>query len=269
MVNLRYRNSPARGRRRAMIGVATLLSALASASVSAVPDVEASDPDWAYAGAKGPEHWGDLRPDSAACRAGQAQSPIDIAQTHPSMYIPLAFQYRSQLLEMVNSSHAVHVISPPGSALLVRGEAFDLEEVRFHVPGEHLFDGHAAEAEIQLVHRDQQGSFVMVAVPLQTGNRENLILSRILDYLPMRPGERVRQRQVGINPVFLLPAGRGYYRYTGSLTTPPCTESVLWYVLNEPLVISSAQLERIAQAVGANARPVQPINGRTVYAMRR
>ena len=106
----------------------------------------------------------------------------------------------------------------------------------------------------------------MVAVPVRTSYRENRILSRILEHFPMKPGERVRLRQVGINPLFLLPAGRGYFRYSGSLTTPPCTEPVLWYVMSEPLDISPEQLQRIALAVGMNARPVQPLNGRMVQA---
>lgn len=224
---------------------------------------------WSYSGATGPEHWAELAPDYATCRTGQAQSPIDIEQVRPLAYVPLAFQYRSHLLEILNTGHVVRVVTPPGSALLVRGNAFDLEAVEFHVPGEHRFVGVAGEAEIQLVHRDAQGGFVIVAVPLQTGDRENRILSRILDYFPMRAGERVRHRQVGINPLFLLPTDRGYFRYTGSLTAPPCTEPVLWYVLKEPLVISPAQLQRMREAVGYNARPVQPLNGRIVDAMGR
>ncbi len=93
------------------------------------------------------------------------------------------------------------------------------------------------------------------------------MLSRILEYLPMHSGERVRQRQVGINPIFLLPSDRSYFRYTGSLAMPPCTESVLWLVMREPLEVSRWQIQRIAQAVGPNARPLQPLNGRPVFSL--
>lgn len=253
----------------AVMGSMALIGALASGPLVAARYAEETGAVWSYSGNTGPEHWADLAPAYATCKSGQAQSPIDITRPRPQSYTPLTFQYRSQLLEMINSGKGVHLISPPGSALLVRGEAFDLEEVRFHVPGEHHFDGVPAEAEIQLMHRDGQGAHVMVAVPMRTGPRENRILSRILDYFPMRPGERVRHRQVGVNPLFLIPAERGYFRYNGSVTTPPCSEPALWYVMNEPLVISPEQLERIASAVGSNQRPLQPLNGRVVHAMGR
>ncbi|MBK1716924.1 carbonic anhydrase [Thiocystis violacea] len=267
MVKSEWSQDREAARRRTFIGLTALISVLASGPLVAARYADEVSPVWSYSGTTGPEHWAALKPSYETCASGQAQSPIDISRPEPQAYTPLAFQYRSQLLEMTNSGNGVHVISPPGSALLVRGEAFDLEELRFHVPGEHRFNGVPAEAEIQLMHRDGRGGYVMVAVPLRTGPRENRILSRILDYFPMKPGERVRHRQVGINPLFLIPVDRGYFRYTGSLTTPPCDEPVLWYVINEPLVISVEQLERITRAVGVNTRPVQPLNGRVVHAM--
>lgn len=226
-------------------------------------------PAWSYSAATGAEHWGELSPAYSTCAQGAAQSPIDIVETAPLGYTPLVFQYRSHLLEIFNTGNGVRVVTPPGSALLVRGSAFDLERLDFHIPGEHRFQGARADAELQLVHRDSQGGVVIVAVPLKAGHRENRILSRILEHFPMRAGERVRHRHVGINPLFLLPSGRSYYRYEGSLTTPPCTESALWYVLSDPLIISPAQLERIREAIGFNARPAQPLNDRVVNAMRR
>lgn len=201
------------------------------------------------------------------CAHGELQSPIDITGAQRTTYVPLMFQYRSQLLEAENIGRGVRLISPPGSALLIRGQAFDLMEFSFKVPGEHHFDGKSTDAEIHLMHRDAKGSHVMVAIPLSVSLRENLILDRILDYLPTEPGQRVRHRQVGINPLFLLPSDRSYYRYAGSLVDPPCTESVLWLVLREPLEVSASQIQRIARVTGTNARPVQPLNGRPVYSM--
>ncbi|NEX22214.1 carbonic anhydrase family protein [Thiorhodococcus mannitoliphagus] len=262
---LRCRRRHWRGRLAVAPVVAGLLTltALSAAAADATPSV------WSYEGPRGPEHWGGLSAAYKTCADGRAQSPIDVGQAAPLGYTPLVFQYRSHLLEIVNTGNGVQVITPPGSALLVRGSAFDLERLDFHVPGEHRFNGAVADAEIQLVHRDSRGGFVIVAVPLKTGQRENRILSRILDYFPMKAGERVRHRQVGINPLFLLPSGRGYYRYEGSLTIPPCEESVLWYVMREPLIISSGQLERMREAIGFNARPLQALNGREVKVMGR
>lgn len=224
-----------------------------------------AEPDWSYSGPRGPEHWGELDTAYRLCAAGELQSPIDIAETQRLAYIPLLFRYRSQLLEAENTGRGVRLISPPGSALVIRGQAYDLAEFSFHAPGQHRFQGVPAEAEIHLLHRDNQGGHAIVAVRLRAGERENRILNRILDYFPMRTGERVRLRQVGINPLFLLPVERSYYRYTGSLVTPPCTEPVLWLVFREPLEVSAAQIQRIAQATGTNARPVQPLNGRPVF----
>lgn len=201
------------------------------------------------------------------CARGELQSPIDISETQRVTYTPLLFRYRSQLLEAENTGEVVRLISPPGSALVIRGQAYDLHEFSFRVPGEHHFNGRAAEAEIHLLHRDAQGSYLIVAIPLMSGERENRILERIIEYLPLRPGERVRHRQVGINPLFLLPVDRSYYRYTGSLVTPPCTEPVLWVVFREPLEVSDEQIQRIARATGANARPVQSLNGRPVFSL--
>ncbi len=229
--------------------------------------VSSEEPEWSYSGSTGPDQWGELAQAYRTCATGELQSPIDITEAQRVTYTPLLFRYRSQLLEAENTGRVVRLISPPGSALVVRGQAYDLTECSFHVPGLHAFSGVPAEAEIHMMHRDGQGGYAIVAVPLRVGERENRILDRILDYFPVRPGERVRQRQVGINPLFMLPIDRSYYRYTGSLVSPPCTEPVLWFVFREPLEVSATQIQRIAQAVGANARPIQPLNGRPVFSL--
>ncbi|MCG6896748.1 MAG: carbonic anhydrase family protein [Thiocapsa sp.] len=253
-------------RRRFLVHVGRLMLAAGAAEEASARDPGAgTEPDWSYSGPLGPEHWGALGTAYQSCATGELQSPIDISETQRVTYIPLLFRYRSQLLEAENTGRGVRLLSPPGSALVIRGHAYDLIEFSFYVPGQHRFQGVASEAEIHLLHRDSQGGHAIVAVRLRTGERENRILDRILDYWPIRPGERVRHRQVGINPLFLLPVDRSYYRYTGSLVTPPCTEPVLWLVFREPLEVSAAQIQRIAQATGANARPIQPLNGRPVF----
>ncbi|NCA69777.1 MAG: carbonic anhydrase family protein [Sphingobacteriia bacterium] len=223
--------------------------------------------DWSYEGQSGPGHWGSLDPAYQTCLAGAQQSPIDLTEAQRSAHVPLMFRYRSQPFEAENTGRGVRLLSPPGSALLIRGQAHELREVSFHVPGEHRWRGAAADGEIHLLHGDMQGGLLAVAIPLRVGERENLILERILEYLPMRPGERVRQRQVGINPLFLVPTDRSYFRYTGSLTTPPCSEPVVWLVFRDALEVSAAQIQRIAMATGMNARPLQPLNGRPVFSL--
>jgi len=250
---------------RFMFGLTALVAAIGAGQASGAKAPASPPSDWAYSGSQGPEHWGDLDASFATCRTGRLQSPIDIDRVHRVPYVPLTFQYHSQPLEAYNSGKGIHVVSPPGSALLVRGDVYDLDEFVFHVPGEHRFKGARPEAEIQLVHRNRLGAMVVVAVPLRSSGRENRILTRVLDHLPSQPGERVHYRQVGINPLFLLPSRRGYFRYTGSASTPPCKEPVLWYVLYEPLDVTKDQLRRLAELVGSNARPVQPLNDREVF----
>jgi len=248
-----------------MFGLTALVAAIGAGQASGAKAPASPPSDWAYSGSQGPEHWGDLDASFATCRTGRLQSPIDIDRVHRVPYVPLTFQYHSQPLEAYNSGKGIHVVSPPGSALLVRGDVYDLDEFVFHVPGEHRFKGMRPEAEIQLVHRNRQGAMVVVAVPLRSSGRENRILTRVLDHLPSQPGERVNYRQVGINPLFLLPSRRGYFRYTGSASTPPCEEPVIWYVLYEPLDVTKNQLRRLAELIGSNARPVQPLNDREVF----
>lgn len=248
--------------------LATSLAALIGIASAQASDRDPLAPDapWSYSGTTGPEHWGELAPSFAPCATGELQSPIDIRAAERIAYTPLMFQYRSQSLEAVNDGHGVRIISPPGSTLVVQGQAYDLEEFHFHVPGEHALNGTRAQGEIHFVHRDRLGTRVIVAVPLRAGVRPNSILTRIAEHLPSAPGEAARHRHVGINPVFLLPRERSYFRYQGSLDTPPCTEPVLWYVLAEPLEVDANYLRRIAQVVGPNARSIQPTNGRPVQA---
>ncbi len=268
---MRRAAKPMASRRRQLVMRMTLVCLATGASANQDALARETSPaaggGWSYAGAEGPESWGSLDPAWRTCAAGELQSPIDISSAQRVAYVPLMFRYRSQLLEAENTGRGVRLISPPGSALVIGGQALDLHEFSFKVPGEHRFQGMTADGEIHLIHRDPQGNEVVVAVPLRVSDRENLILERILEYLPTRPGERVRHRQVGINPIFLLPADRSYFRYTGSQVTPPCTEPVIWLVFRDALDVSVGQIQRIAQATGPNARPTQPLNGRPVYAL--
>jgi carbonic anhydrase len=250
-----------RGLAAALLALAGTTATLATARAAGEPGVP-----WSYAGERGPDHWAELSPDYERCAEGQLQSPIDIRTARRIPYTPLVFQYRSQSLEAVNDGHGVRLLTPPGSELHVRGDAYVLTQVDFHVPGEHRVNGQAAAAEIHFVHRDAQGRHVIVAAPVRVGQRVNSTLRRIVDRLPLVPGERVLYRQVGVNPLFLLPSERDYYSYTGSLASPPCSESVLWFVLAHPLELDPEQIRGIARATGVNARPVQPLNDRAVFA---
>jgi carbonic anhydrase len=222
---------------------------------------------WSYQGDRGPDHWGDLAPEYAGCR-GDSQSPVDLGVARPLLlpYMPLSIHYRSNPLHIVNDGSQVTVQVEPGSYISVAGHSYELRSFHFHVPGEHQVDGVAPDMELHLHHRDVHGKVAILAVPVRAGRRMNSTLSRIWDHIPPDGGSYY-DRQVGINPVFLLPATREYYSYSGSLTQPPCTEGVAWFVMRTPVEADSSYLNRLRLIVGHNARPIQPLNGRDVAAV--
>ncbi len=253
--------------RRTLLIIAAVLPLCRGGSLFA-RDPSTPAPDaWSYTGKTGPAHWADLAPAFATCREGQSQSPIDIRTVQRIPYEPLHFRYHTQTLEVVNDGRGVHVLSSGGSTLELPGETFDLTSLHFHSPGETLINGVAAAAEVHLVHRSSTGRFAIVAVQIQPGRRTNQTLARIVERLPLHAGERLSYRQVGINPLLLLPADQGYFTYTGSLANPPCSEPAAWYILAQPVGLDPEQIRRLAAAAGVNnVRPVQPLNGRSVYA---
>jgi carbonic anhydrase len=223
-------------------------------------------PQWTYSGDKGPEHWGELEPAYGACARGDKQSPVALSEAMAVSVPcePLRFRYRSSALYITNDGRALRLGYDRGSFLVWDGLSYELVELRFHVPAEHVIDGHQADAELQLIHGNNRGDIAVVAVPLIAGPRVNQILRRVLDNAPSRPGESFHGRNVGVNPLFLLPGRKDYFVYDGSLTQPPCTEGVRWFVLHTPLEVAAADMERLARLVGQNARPLQHMAGRQV-----
>jgi carbonic anhydrase len=231
-----------------------------------------SDPEgnagelWGYAGDHGPTHWGELSPSYQACSSGNLQSPVAL-ETATAVFTPcepLRFRYRSSSLYIKNEGVGLRLGYDRGSYLVIEGLSYELVELRFHVPGEHAIDGRLAAAELHLIHGNNRGDIAVVAVPLQAGRRVNQTLRRILEHAPQNAGQQFFGRNVGINALFLLPGRKDYFAYRGSLTRPPCTEGVRWYVLRDPVEVDVAEIRRLAQLVGANARPLQPLRGRTV-----
>jgi len=163
---------------------------------------------------------------------------------------------------MVNTGQTIHVNYERGSFLRVGSQRYELLGFHFHTPGEHTFNGVRPDMEIHLMHRDGYGNYAVVAIPVIAGRRHNVTLARIWQQLPEYPGEEYTDYRTGIKPVFLLPSNRDYFAYQGSLTTPPCTEGVQWFVLREPLEVPAQYVARFQQIMGSNIRPIQPLNGR-------
>jgi carbonic anhydrase len=213
---------------------------------------------WGYTGAQGPERWGDRY---AACR-GAAQSPVDIRQTRPAATpAPITFDYRDSRLSAVNNGHTIQVDYDPGSSITVGGVRYELLRLHFHRPAEERVQGRMYALDAHLVHRAADGTLAVVAVLFNEGAPQPTI-DAIWRHMPKMRGERNTLANVMINAGGLLPADRSYYAYIGSLTEPPCSEGVRWYVLKTPLTVSAVQLQMFP--FPANARPVQPLNGRVV-----
>ncbi|TMJ11673.1 MAG: carbonic anhydrase family protein [Alphaproteobacteria bacterium] len=214
---------------------------------------------WAYEGAEGPSHWG------GACAAGKAQSPVDIrsASARHAVLPALEFHYRPGALHVVDNGHAIQVRVPAGSSMTVGGERFELVQFHFHEPGEESVDGRRSEMDVHLVHKDAAGRLAVVAVPFGVG-ADNKAVAEIAGHLPAKEGREESPAGERLDPSALLPADRAYFTYWGSLTTPPCTEGVRWFVLRSPQSITAPELGTFAKVHHGNARPVQPLNGRSV-----
>jgi len=222
-------------------------------------------PAWTYAGATGPERWAALSNDFEMCGIGAMQSPIDMSHFNGASVDPIEFDYKLTPLEIIHNGHTVQVNFAPGSGITVEGKRFELLQAHFHKPSEYSMGGRQSAMEMHLVHKSAAGELAVIGVLMEVGD-ENVALSEFWDAMPQQAGPARSDPRTLINARDFLPRDTGYYRYMGSLTTPPCSEGVNWFVMRQPVSISMAQIERFAAAVGENARPVQPVNRRFVLA---
>src|SRR5579864_3000948 len=218
---------------------------------------------WSYSGAQGPNHWGDLKPEFVACKTGHRQSPIDIRGTRNADLPPIQFDYKSSPLHIINDGHTIMVNYVPGSYISVAGKTYQLKQFHFHRPSEEKIRGEGYDMAVHLVHADEEGNLAVVAVLLQNGE-ENPLIQKLWDHLPKKKGKEEPLDGVEIDAARLLPADRGYYTFPGSLTTPPCSESVTWFVLKHSVTVSAAEIERFGRLYPNNARPTQAQYDRVV-----
>ena len=227
----------------------------------------AGDVHWSYTGPTGPAKWG-TRQDFVVCVTGTAQSPIDIptpmSGRRPS---PLLFNYKPSPLRIIDNGHTIQVNYAPGSFVTVGGKQYQLVRFDFHKPSEEKVSGKDHEMVAHLVHEDKDGKLAVVAIFLDPG-KENGLIKTLWSNLPQTKEKESVVDTVKINAIELLPQDKGYYMFPGSLTTPPCTENVTWYVLKTPTQISADEIARFGKLYPMNARPVQPLNGRDLVGTR-
>jgi carbonic anhydrase len=222
-----------------------------------------SEHTWDYGESLGPSHWGDLKPEFAPCRNGHRQSPIDIRNPQKADLPPIQFDYRESPLHIIDNGHTVMINYQPGSSISVGGKKYSLQQFHFHRPSEETINGKGYEMVVHLVHADQEGKLAVVAVLLEQG-KDNALLHELWADLPKEKEKEETLDSVQINVAGLLPVDHGYYTFPGSLTTPPCSENVTWFVLKHPVTVSPAEIEQFSKLYRHDARPTQPLYGRVV-----
>lgn len=237
--------------------------ALTLALTFSLSAIATQNPLWTYEGAKGPAHWGELNPDYGTCHTGKFQSPIDIRESVNAELAPLNLHYHSAAETLVNNGHTLQVTVQEHEEVELDGQQFVLQQYHFHTPSENLIGGKTFPLEAHFVHSSKNNELLVVAVMFNIG-AENEALSPLLAATSDKIGEVVVLNQA-MNIRSLFPENLHYYRFSGSLTTPPCTEGLRWVVLKEPVTLSQSQLEKFQHALQhANNRPVQPLNGRLI-----
>ena len=237
-----------------------------SAKDAPPPKPELPDPaHWAYAGSGGPAHWAELAPAFKACGVGTRQSPIDIHDTVKVDQDPLQFNYKAGGFAVLDDGHTVLAIVSPGSYLSLNGRRYELVEVRFHRPSEQRIEGRQYDMEAQLVHKDAEGHLAIVAVMLQRrlDDLGQPVLETVLGNLPLERGTALKSADT-LDPAQLLPTQPGYFAFMGSLTTPPCSEDVIWMVMRQAMPVSGSELDVFSHLYPMNARPLQAGAGRLI-----
>ena len=238
-----------------------------AAALCAASQTQAEGKHWAYTGHGGPSEWGELDHEFTTCKLGKAQSPVDIRGVKISDLPAIDFEYRPAPLKVIDNGHTIQVNYEPGSWIDVGGARYELVQFHFHKPSEEKIDGKSHDMVVHLVHKGANGKLAVVAVLLDKGGA-NATIDTIWKNLPKEKGKEVTVANVSVDAATLLPTDRGYYTFEGSLTTPPCTEGVRWFVLKTPLKISDDEVAAFGKIYPLNARPVQPLNGRAIEATR-
>lgn len=242
-------------------------------TVQTTPPASARPVHWSYGGDSGPATWGTLSPVYATCKDGRHQSPVDIVKTEVKASTEWSLAYSSTSLhiahtehmeDIVDNGHTIQVTVDSGSTLSYGGKTFALKQFHFHTPSEHTINGQHQPMEMHLVHQSEDGNLAVVGVLFKEGKTPDANFAKIIANLPATKGETKHLAAERIELDLHLPADNSAYHYTGSLTTPPCSENVQWIVLRDMVSLTKDQINAFASRIGPNNRPVQPLNDRVV-----
>lgn len=247
-----------------LLSLAILLAIPLWVSASEAPEKQ-GEPEWSYSGVTGPLHWGDLSPEYSTCQQGKNQSPININRSFDARLPSIKFDYSMLIPEnIVNNGHSIQVNIRNGGLIKLDGKDFFLKQFHFHSPSENMIDSLSYPLEAHFVHASKDNELAVVSLLYQPGVA-NPALDVLINNLPMNVGE---SKRLGAKDVQLFERSKkviDYFRFNGSLTTPPCTEGVRWIVVKSTPTISLRQLTAFHQALKRpNNRPIQPLNARMI-----
>jgi carbonic anhydrase len=244
-------------RRRALKALAGFAACPLCASRAA-----AADAHWTYEGVDGPARWADADSANRVCSVGNQQSPIDIGDTVKAQLPPLKIIWDKHTDTIVNDGHTIQLNIAESSILSLGETYYRLLQFHFHHPSEHSIGGKRFAMEVHFVHANAANALAVIGV-LMVAGKANAVFSKVVSTMPGQEGPPVKS-DPAIDPNGLLPVKRAYYRYSGSLTTPPCSETVDWLLLADPISVADDDVARFAKVFPMNARPVQKLNRRFV-----
>ena len=265
------------GRHTALVGAIAALS-LAACSATDTPSGDHGDghrAHWGYEADNGPDHWSSMNPDWGLCAEGVEQSPIDLAgataTTLPAVEIHTPSEQEVEMLnqegviDALDNGHTIQINSSTGETLTAGGKSYALVQFHFHAPSEHTVDGEHYPMEMHFVHQAEDGALAVVGVLIAEGP-ENPGIVPLWEQLAAAPGTRTMIRiPAGFAEHVFADEATGVWHYEGSLTTPPCSEGVQWYVRKTPARFSADQITAFTAVYDHNNRPVQPLNERSLY----
>jgi len=217
---------------------------------------------WGYEGKVGPSNWGSLEKEFATCKVGQMQAPIDIpTKSATAVTAPITTKYKASAGEIINNGHTIQVALADGGSAMLGGVDYKILQLHFHTPAEEKIDGKGFPINAHLVHKSADGKLAVIGVLFNVG-AENTSLKEVFTNMPAKEGKVALKSN--FDAASILPSSLAYYNYSGSLTTPPCSEGVSFYILKAPVEVSKDQLNAFQKIFKMNARPLQPLNGRKI-----
>ena len=236
--------------------------ALAAAAAAAKEHAPKNGTHWSYDGEFGPANWANINSSWAKCSAGKRQSPIDLRDGMKVELEQISFDYHPSSFNEIDNGHTIQVNVGGGNFLTVGSTTYELQQFHFHRPSEERINGKGTEMVVHLVHKSYDGKLAVLAVLLERG-KGNPMIQTVWNNLPLEKQTTVAPSIVlDVNEI--LPEKREYFTYMGSLTTPPCTEDVLWLVMKQPMTASPQQMALFSRLYPLNSRPVQANNGRMI-----